>query len=240
MNRLFASAMGVTFMAMALGARADEAREPAPPAQAPVDGATPLATRPSAPLSLAPVSDGSHPGYKLFAGVVVVLGAGVWLRKKRGAKGAAPASRIDVLGRASVGVRSELVVVEVDRTRLLVGVTPGAIQTLAVLDSVEPVAAPIEEEAAAAVEEKSKEEEEEHKGDRLRSLLDVGRALSSRLASPPAPAPAPRLRASKTKLANVAGQAKGLLLALEEPLEGGEPPARNGGRSAERSAARNA
>ncbi|MBX3210417.1 MAG: flagellar biosynthetic protein FliO [Labilithrix sp.] len=192
-------------------------RPPAPPSAAPeAPAATPLATRPSKPLTLASPSEGTPFVYKLFAGVGVAAAAGLWLKKKRKGQAALPASRIDVLGRTSVGVRSELLVVEVEGTRLLVGMTPSAIQTLAVLDAVDAAVeepAPLEiaaRERTPIVEERPLLEMAE----RARSLLGGIGAT----AKPAAPKRAPA--AKMPKLPRVAGQAKGLLLALEQPNEG--------------------
>ncbi|MBX3206254.1 MAG: flagellar biosynthetic protein FliO [Labilithrix sp.] len=189
------------------------------PEPTPAPAATPLATRPSKPLTLANTSEGTPFVYKLLAGLGVAAAAGLWLKKKRGVRALAPASRIDVLGRTSVGVRSELLVVEVEGTRLLVGMTPSAIQTLAVLDAVDAssgaeaamLEGPERDRAPIArVEERPMMEI----ADRARSLLGGAR-------QPAKPAAAPkRAPAAKTaKMPRVAGQAKGLLLALEQPKD---------------------
>lgn len=246
MKRLLASVLTSTLVTMSAGAWADDAHEPAPPGAEPTQAATPLTTRASPPLSLAPTDQPSHVGYKLFAFVVVVLGAGVWLRRKRGRALATPKARVDVLGRTSVGVRSELVVIEVDRTRLLVGVTPGTIQTLAVLDPAEPVevaastaelaAEPAEVAASPAELAAEPAGEGETGGIGRRALLDLRRMIGPRAAA--SPSPAPRRPRSTSKFARVAGQAKGLLLALEEPVEDGGPAARSAARPSERNAPR--
>ncbi len=46
--------------------------------------ATPLQTRPSKKLELAPQNESSSVGYKLLAGAVIVAGAVVYARKKKG------------------------------------------------------------------------------------------------------------------------------------------------------------
>ncbi|MBX3196770.1 MAG: flagellar biosynthetic protein FliO [Labilithrix sp.] len=190
----------------------------APPSAAPeAPAATPLATRPSKPLTLASPSEGTPFVYKLFAGVGVAAAAGLWLKKKRKGQAALPASRIDVLGRTSVGVRSELLVVEVEGTRLLVGMTPSAIQTLAVLDAVD---APAVEEPAPleiAARERTPIVEERP----LLEMAERARSLLGGIGATAKPAAPKRAPAAKTpKLPRVAGQAKGLLLALEQPNEG--------------------
>ena len=144
-------------------------------------------------------------------------------------------AKIDILARAGIGVRSQLVVVEVEGTRLLVGMTPSAIQTLAVLQTPEDdnVAA---EARASAIEERLEQEREivrpANLGDRVRSLLGEGEPIApprlaavkpaakpkSRLASR-APAPSTSARKSESvprESREVAGQARGLLLSVDE------------------------
>lgn len=184
--------------------------------------ATPLNIRPSipSPLSLAPSHEGLGLGYKLLAFAVVAGGLVLYARKRRGGRGLdAPKSRIDILARSGLGVRSELVVIEVDGTRLLVGMTPNAIQTLAVLD-------------ASAVENREVAEEEEIAprtndiGERVRTLLgnDDGPGMrmpqiKSAGAARNRTRTAPRdMHTNKTSLGmrDVAGQARGLLLSADD------------------------
>lgn len=74
--------------------------------------------------------------YKVGAGVAVAAAAALWMRnKRRQQKAKKKPARIDILARQSVAVRSELLVVEVEGTRLFLGLTPNAIQTLMVLDN---------------------------------------------------------------------------------------------------------
>ncbi|MBX3258168.1 MAG: flagellar biosynthetic protein FliO [Labilithrix sp.] len=191
--------------------------------ETPAPAATPLATRPSKPLTLASPNEGTPFAYKLFAGVGVAAAAGLWLKKKRRGHAPTTASRIDVLGRTSVGVRSELIVVEVEGTRLLVGMTPSAIQTLAVLDAVDapaveasaPLELPARERAPIA---RAEERPLLEMADRARSLL--GGVGAPAKAAAPKRAPAPKT----AKLPRVAGQAKGLLLALEQPDDARKGP----------------
>lgn len=248
MNALRAAVIALTLVAAPAIAAAGEA--PAPPASAtppapasaapaaaapaasaapeaapetPAPAATPLATRPSKPLTLASPNEGTPFAYKLFAGVGVAAAAGLWLKKKRRGHAPTTASRIDVLGRTSVGVRSELIVVEVEGTRLLVGMTPSAIQTLAVLDAVDapaveapaPLELPARERAPIA---RAEERPLLEMADRARSLL--GGVGAPAKAAAPKRAPAPKT----AKLPRVAGQAKGLLLALEQPDDARKGP----------------
>jgi flagellar biogenesis protein FliO len=206
---------------------------PAPEPAAPA--ATPLAVRPAPakPLALAPASEGLGVGYKLLAIVAIGGAVALYLKKKRGAKIAASApSKIDILSRASIGVRSQLVVVEVEGTRLLVGMTPNTIQTLAVLQTPEDdgVAAM---DRAAAVEDRVEIEmmRPANLGDRVRSLLGADEPIMPRLSSvKPGPDRAPKPRAARTNprpaaarakteprdSREVAGQARGLLLSVDE------------------------
>jgi flagellar biogenesis protein FliO len=195
----------------------------APPSQA----GTPLATRPTKALSLAPEDEGTPAVYKLLVAVVILAGAAVWLKSKWKVRTPAFRRRIDVLSRTSLGVRSELLVVEVEGTRLLVGTTPSSIQTLAILDS-PPAIAPAGPEDMDDAEpvrpsDRNLAEDEDSRGaesplfevaDRARALLGSVRPSTKAPAatSSKRPAAAPSHGA---KIPRVAGQAKGLLLALE-------------------------
>lgn len=194
---------------------------PPPAAEQPQAAATPLNVRPSipTPLSLAPSHEGLGLGYKVLAFAVVAGGLVLYARKKRGGRGLdAPKSRIDIIARSGRGVRSEVVVIEVDGTRLLVGMTPNAIQTLAVLD-------------ASAVENREVTEEEEEVsprkndiGERVRTLLgnDDGPGMrvpqiKSAGAARNRPRTAPRdMHTNKLGMRDVAGQARGLLLSADD------------------------
>jgi flagellar protein FliO/FliZ len=222
-------------MAMTLGttapAWADGAASPAEAPAAPGPEATPLTPRPSRPLTLAPRSEGTPIGWKLLAGVGVAVAAGLWIRKRRGSKAQPAGARIEIVGRTAVGMRSELLVVDVEGARLLVGVSPSALQTLAVLDPAETrVGAPTgddqqarERPATSALLRRSFIEEEPlDLAERVRSLVAARRADTTKAPrTPEVSVPRSRKRASgeRLKAAQVAGQAKGLLLALQEPSE---------------------
>lgn len=235
--------------AVAVPPAAAPVAEPAP-AEAPA--ATPLATRPTKLVTMPSSSDNGQWGYKLLAGVGVAAAAGLWLKKKRGAKnGSTVATKIDVVGRTSLGMRSELLVVDVDGTRLLVGMTPSAIQTLAILDSpglgsVEALAEdlPARDERTAAprseraLREERRDDRDPHDRDprdrdprdededaagsapmvdvanRARALLG-GSRIGGRSVAPPKRIALPKPK----RMPRVAGQAKGLLLALEPEEE---------------------
>ena len=225
--------------APAITAAAPPAAPTAGPAAPAADG-TPLAahaTAPAKPLALAPQSEGLGIGYKLLAVLVIGGAVALYLKKKRGPKvaGIVP-SKIDILARAGLGVRSQLVVVEVEGTRLLVGITPSAIQTLAVLQTPEDdnVAA---EARASAIEDRLEQEREivrpANLGDRVRSLLGSDEpiapprlsALKAATAKPKArsaprasaaPAASRKSESVPRESREVAGQARGLLLSVDE------------------------
>jgi flagellar biogenesis protein FliO len=120
---------GVSALTTSL-ALADEAGPPPPPEP---QKATPLHVRVSKPLALAEAPRTSHIGTALAA-IAVLIGGGVWIARRRSASGQpGKEHQIHIAARRAIGVRSELIVVEVDGHPMLLGVTPGAIQRLAVL-----------------------------------------------------------------------------------------------------------
>ncbi len=216
--------------AAAAPVEAPAAAAPAPPDATPLALHVPAAAK---PLALAPQSEGLGLGYKLLAVLAIGGAVALYLKKKRGPKidGIVPA-KIDILARSGIGVRSQLVVVEVEGTRLLVGMTPSAIQTLAVLQTPEDdnVAA---EARAAAIEDRLEQERDAlevvrpaNLGDRVRSLLGSDEPVAPpRLSAvkPKAKAArsAPRAVSSARKSSEapsreIAGQARGLLLSVDE------------------------
>lgn len=244
--RLAAAALAGVIAVTASTAFADE---PAPTPAPAVSASTPLQTRPSKKLELAPQNESSSVGYKLLAGAVIVAGAVVYARKKKGGltkDKTKKRSSIDLLARHSVGVRSEVLVVEVEGTRLLIGMTPGSMSTLAVLQTPEGV---IGEESPLMGEEKYMEEEkpsarksapelseedddepalvrvgarksvdpeevDELEG-RVRSLLEARKKKAPAHESSRAlPARKPQTAASQAS--RVPGQAKGLLLSMQD------------------------
>jgi len=91
---------------------------------------TPLTLRPTKPLSLEPQRPAEGAGWKIAA--FLVAGAAVFCGVKHRARTRAPRpdSGPRVVGRTTIGIRSELLLVEIDGQRLLLGVTPTAIQSL--------------------------------------------------------------------------------------------------------------
>ena len=118
-------------------------------ASAPIAAPTPAAststplqlreTQSSHPLELAP-EPAANSLWKLGA-ILALMGAGAFALKKHNEKNkpAATIKSLQVLKKLSIGVRTELIVVDVDGQRLLLGVTPSSIQTLASLPDPEPM-----------------------------------------------------------------------------------------------------
>jgi flagellar protein FliO/FliZ len=153
-NALHAIALAGAVMALTPAARAQSL--PAAPAAAPVDmvppsiaapaadtslpdapaaeTGTPLALRPNKPLELAHEPPPSSMGWKLVALAAILGGAAFYARKKMWVKPTED-GQLTIVRRATVGFRSELLVVNVEGQRLLLGVTPNSIQSLAVLDA---------------------------------------------------------------------------------------------------------
>lgn len=151
-------------------APAPVAREAAAPA-APT--ATPLSVRPSRPLALAPESTSTDTGWKFLAVFAVAAAALAYWKRQN------PAVRLDlgpelrVVRRTSIGVRSELLVVDVDGQRYLLGVTPSSVQSLAVLDGNE-----TSPKAPAHDEERARESGTDTVA-RFEAMLESARAESS-------------------------------------------------------------
>lgn len=123
-------ALGATTLTLASAARAENAAPSSTSAGSAAPASTPLGLRSTKPLELADEPAQTTLGWKL--GALVVLGgfaAWAWKKRSTGAT-VADTSDLRILRRTSIGVRSELLVVEMDGQRLLLGVTPNAIQNL--------------------------------------------------------------------------------------------------------------
>lgn len=249
---------GVMALTLA-GSTAFAAEEP--PVSAPAPAATPLVPR-KQPIALAPPPASTPVTYKVIAVLGVAAAAALYLRKRKQQQ-SEPASKrsvIDIVGRSSLGVRSELIVVDVEGTRLLVGMTPSSIQTLAVLE--QPNAEPmklVDAEPEPSARSARYERDDEDAGDRARrpvasspgremgkdagergrslvasgrgremqdseELHDRVRSLLGRPAAASRPVPTSRETPSRaipqrTRSPRVAGQAKGLMLALENGID---------------------
>jgi flagellar biogenesis protein FliO len=129
--------MGVAASVIALTAPS-RAEAPAPsaspaPSVASSDVGTPLSLRPAKPLELAPAPEAPSTAWKFAALLAVAGGAAFYFRKRRASK-PERAAELTIVRRAAVGLRSELLVVNVEGQRLLIGVTPQSISSLAILD----------------------------------------------------------------------------------------------------------
>ena len=171
---------------------------------------TPLELRAAKPLVVAQEPSGTSPLTKLaLCGLVVMAGAAFVLKKRQRAE--PKRDGIQVLSRTSVGVRSEVMLIEAAGQRLLVGVTPSSMRTLAMLP-IEPVLSDetVEAPAAAAVEPLSlspnfdrllasarKVREREAQADLEASFFAQGDADDEEEQAPPPPVEKPRARAPK-------------------------------------------
>lgn len=180
-------------------------------APAPVETAKPLQLRESHdahPITLAP-EPASGAMWKIGA-ILAVLGAIAWaLKKSRAPKSEGAVKSLEVLRRLSIGVRTELIVVDVDGQRLLLGVTPNAIQTLASLPDPD---AEAHAEIAATTSS--------HIGDRLAALVENSRASAHDSTPPPRVSqPAPR-RVAAAASTRVSRKSAAALLGEGDAIEG--------------------
>jgi len=139
-----AVALAATVLTQKVGAQQDAPRDTS---SATADSATPLALRPSKPLALSPQPQPVSLGWKVVAGLAILGGAAFYLRKRVSPK-RLDVGELTIVRRAPIGLRSELLIVNVEGQRLLIGVTPHSIQSLAVLDA-EDTAAPVSGEASS-------------------------------------------------------------------------------------------
>jgi flagellar biogenesis protein FliO len=217
----------------------------APAAAAPVpakEADVALALRPTKELTLAAEPAPIPWPYKLlFGGIVLAAGVVVW--KKRRALAAKPTSTaVRVLSKTTTGMRGELALVEVGGMRLLIGITPGSMQTLAILpdEASDMIDESLRQEqragAAPVVRGEAPKSELAARARSLFSSLDLGPAPTARPPLPaassyaasryaderdiegvPDSAPAPAERAPRRRAARelpLEGQARGLALAL--------------------------
>ncbi len=137
---------------------------PAPASPAEV----PLALRQSHPVALAQESHGGSIAWKALFGIIAIAG-GFYVWKKKAAPSAGPTRQLRIVARVGIGVRSELLVVNVDGQSLLLGVTANSMQTLATLE------APAESEAMDEVPA-SRESAPSVTSDRFSDLLKASLA----------------------------------------------------------------
>lgn len=199
----------------------------AEPLPQPSAAATPLPVRHDKPLALAPEARGIPIGAKLGV-VALVAGAGAWAWSRRRQKARGMPARthtLEVLARTSIGVRSELIVVDVDGQSLLLGVTPASIQRLAVLpdpafDAATTPDAPAEPEDELLEPAFARALERLTKRPTLASPRDSTERPSTTpsrdlVAAPPSSREAPTARPAKSRSGQrpelVEGQARGLV-----------------------------
>lgn len=106
------------------------------PAESATESPTPLtlhSSHPPAPLQFSDESSSATLGWKVVA-VAALIGALIYGLRRRSLTRPTNTDLV-IVRRASVGFRSELLVVNVDGQRLLLGVTPQSIHTLALLDN---------------------------------------------------------------------------------------------------------
>jgi flagellar protein FliO/FliZ len=166
---------------------------------------TPLSLRPSKPIELAPEPQRAAAGWKVAFVLALVGGAALCLRRRaKPLKGRE--AELTIVRRAPLGLRSELVVVNVEGQRLLIGVTPHTIQSLAILDS--------DDEPRLRAADASGRGAGTSLGDRFAAMLETAsRSASPTASTVAAPAP-PRPMASERPALHhddVAEQARGLI-----------------------------
>ncbi len=133
-----AMTLAVTSVAGAQATPEASAAAPAEPPPAGIRSTTEpsLPLRPPVPLELAKPAPSTSWGTRLGLVLLLGLGAFAYVRTRRtrpGARATAPA--ITVHAKTSLGLRTDVAIVEAAGLRLLVGITPSSVQTLAVLSS---------------------------------------------------------------------------------------------------------
>ncbi len=189
-GRSLLAATVVAIAAMGLTARVRAETPPTTAESAGPPAATPLALRPK-PLELAHDPPQSGLGWKVVA-LMALLGGGAYYLRKRARPARVDDGRLVIVRRTSIGLRSELLVVNVEGQRLLLGVTPHSIQSLAVLDG---------DEAAAMAPSDAALAEGSSVGERFAAMLQAADSRPQ----------AGRADTSAADDAVLQGQARGLL-----------------------------
>ena len=158
---------------------------PAPmPAAAPTTpptAATPLSLVPSKALELSSEPPTSNLGWKLGA-IGVLAAAGFWAYGKKKAAvrvASAPIPEMRILRRTSIGVRSELLLVDLEGQRILLGVTPSNIQSLLIVpDSSMSEPVPVEEPVARVAARETVREQGRESAAALRGMPSMSMLLT--------------------------------------------------------------
>jgi flagellar biogenesis protein FliO len=141
---------------------------------------TPLSLVPSKPLELSTEAPTSNLGWKLGA-MGVLAAAGFWAySKKKSARivASTPIPEMRILRRTSIGVRSELLLVDLEGQRILLGVTPSNIQSLLIVpDSAMSEPVPVEE-PVAPVARASRERETVRESGSLRTMPSMSMLMN--------------------------------------------------------------
>jgi flagellar biogenesis protein FliO len=187
--------------ALALGLGAQLALAEDPPAQPPpAPAGTPLQLKPTHEVAaqIAPATTPSNATWAKIGAGLIGIGATIWLVRRRNglARLGITERTLTVSARKSIGVRTELLIVDVDGQSMLLGVTPGSIQRLAILSDA-PQVAPMERRAEGRIEPRNPTREE-----LLEDLEEGAEPLDMPAPTPPprvsAMRPAARLRAAAT------------------------------------------
>jgi flagellar biogenesis protein FliO len=203
-------ALALVATSVTRSAPADPAADPAASSSegvSPQVAETPLHVRSSKPLALEPAPPPLAMGWKLSAIAFAVGGVGLWLWKRRKASPFdAEIRELRILRRTPVGVRSELLLVDFEGQRLLLGVTPYTIQNLYIMPPEPPATG--EDEAPPTF------------AGRLADVIDTSELAgpSTRSTTNPQPSRRAKRTANATHPTNdpVEGQARGLI-ATSEP-----------------------
>jgi flagellar biogenesis protein FliO len=146
-KRVIQKALAVTAMTAAVTVMTATVAHAEDAPVGPPEGGTPLEVRPSRPLETAAPEPASSAWTKIGLCGLIVVGAAAFYMRKRAPGGVTAAPSIKVAARTSIGVRSEIILVDVDGHRLLLGVTPSSVRTLSVLPVEPSLAAETPEEA---------------------------------------------------------------------------------------------
>jgi flagellar biogenesis protein FliO len=147
-----------------------------------------LPLRPSKPLSLEPAPTGTSSAGKvaLFA---VLLAGGLWVWKQRAKKlPTESGGQLRVLRRTTIGVRSELLLLELEGQKLLIGVTPSSMQTLYLLPDTshdEPVSENAPERRIATLLEARIAPREDVQRPERQEVRELAKTRATALSQPP-------------------------------------------------------